>query len=175
MNNMRLLRSSLAASLLVAMSGAGAAFAGDVDNPQFSAWSKYKVGSRVVLESKMDGGMTMESTRTLKEKAADHVVVVCETVLEMGGHQEPSRPIEQKVMAKLDDGKVKEIGHEQVKVLGKSYDCTVYATEDVAPNYIGTNPKLWITPDVPGGVVRVDMSTPKGVISQLLKDTKPKN
>jgi hypothetical protein len=145
-----------------------AARAEQVENPQFTAWAKYGVGSAVTLESKMDGGMTMTSTRTLKEKAEDHVVLEVVTVMAMGGKKEPSRPVAQTVQAKLDAKDVKELGKEKVKAGGKTYECTAYAMKDASPNYIGTNPKVWVSPDVPGGVVKVEMSTPKGPVAQVL-------
>ena len=146
-----------------------AARAEEIDNPQFSAWSSFNVGTRVTLESKMNDGMTMTSVRTLKQKAADHVVIEVLTTLEKGGKKEPTRPIPVTVKAKVDKAEAKELEHEKIQVAGKTYDCTIYAMEDAAPNYIGTKPKIWVSPQVPGGIVKVEMSTPLGTNTQTLK------
>src|SRR4051794_6508233 len=92
-----------------------AAIAEEVDNPQFSAWSSFNVGTRVTLESKMNDGMTMSSVRTLKEKADDHVLIEVITTLEKSGKREPSRPIPVTIKTKVDQAKVKELEHEKVE------------------------------------------------------------
>jgi hypothetical protein len=151
-----------------------AARAEEIDNPLFSAWSKYGVGTRVTLESKTADGMTMSSVRILKEKADDHVLIEVTATLEKGGKKEGTRPVPVTIPAKADKAKVQELEKEKLKVADKTYDCTIYAMADPGPNYIGSNPKLWLSSQVPGGIVKVEMSTPLGTNAQVLKSVEIK-
>src|SRR5258707_15091988 len=122
------IRSLFIAALSIAFS-VTAASAEEIDNPLFSAWAKYGVGTRVTLESKMADGMTMSSVRILKEKADDHVLIEVTATLEKGGKKEPSRPVPVTIPAKVDKTKVQELEKEKLKVADKTYDCTIYAME----------------------------------------------
>jgi len=88
---------------------AGWAAAGEVENPQFAAWSKFGIGSAVVFEGKTDVAgqpVTFTSTRTLKEKASDHVVVA----LTGTSGNRTSTPSSKTIPAKIDADQAKELG-----------------------------------------------------------------
>jgi hypothetical protein len=181
--------------LLLVIGAAPARGADQVDNPQYQAWSKFAVGSSQTLAGEMGGNdantpkMTMESTRKLVEKTDDHVVLeVTATVSIMGQqHTAPARKVT--VPAKAEQQDLKSIGSEDVQAAGKTFSCKVFemSLKDVAAQRPGGGPrgggaatapqgkaKVWISDDVPGGLVKIQVDTPQGTMTQTLKSYEAK-
>jgi hypothetical protein len=62
--------------------------------------------------------------------------------------------------ARVEDEEVKNLGSETVQVMGRSFNCTVYQmkddTVDGKERPWGGKAKVWVCPQVPGGVVKID-------------------
>lgn len=157
----------LSLSLIVSSSPAD-----EIDNPQFNSWNKFGVGSSAVLEGKIDVGpttMTMTTTRTLKEKADDHVVIEITAASEMMGRGRSSPPISRTINKTTDKKDVTELGNEKVEAAGKTYDCKVYEMKGMSPQSADAKAKVWFSPDVPGGVVKMEVTSQRGNVIQVLK------
>lgn len=128
------------------------------ENPQFEAWKNLKAGSWVKLkvETIEDGEKTLsEETETLVSAAADKVVVERKVVATLGG--QPFTTKENEQIAASSDAilKVEKGGEEQIEAGGKKLDCRIVLVTKKAVDSTGEiRHKLWIHPDVPGGVAR---------------------
>jgi len=176
---MRLSRSAWVAGLALVL-GAGLARAEEpqqqpplVDNPQYQAWANYGVGSSETLEGHIDGGngqkMTMESTHTLKEKTGEQVTIEITVTMEMMGQKHTSPPQQQVIKAKSEKQDVDEVGKEEVSAAGKAFNCKVYEAHSLNPQAGDAKARIWVSDQVPGGVVKMEASTPRGSITSLLK------
>lgn len=138
------------------------------DNPQFTAWKDFAVGSSQTMESTMTSGektMTMTTTQELTGKTADVVTIKISAEMEMAGEKQSLKPHVQEVPAKAPQQKMTEIGREQIAVAGESFDATVF--QIVGGNNMTA--KVWFCSKVPGGVVRVVMENAQGALKGELK------
>lgn len=173
---MRISRSLWVAGLALVM-GVGLARAEEpapmVDNPQYQAWARYEVGSSETLEGNIDGGngqkMSMLSTHTLKEKSGDQVTIEITVTMEVMGQKHSSPPQQQVIHAKSEKQDVDEVGKEEVSAAGRSFHCTVYEAHSPNPKADDAKAKIWVSDEVPGGVVKMEATTPHGSITSLLK------
>jgi hypothetical protein len=135
----------------------------DVDSPEFQRWSAVKVGSWAKYKSEIDTNgvktvLPIEITYTLVE-ADDKKVVVEELTLNTlvpkdSPKQEKARKRSYTAKSRKKDIPEKE-GDEELEAGGKKLAC--HWTE------IRTNSgsvKSWISAEVPGGVVRLEVGTP---------------
>ncbi|HEX4055669.1 MAG TPA: hypothetical protein VHX86_15500 [Tepidisphaeraceae bacterium] len=163
---MRYLRRSTAwAVIFVVMTAVPSLFAQQVDNPDYLAWAKFKVGSsRTLSGTVLAGGLKIEvqTTYTLREVTADHVVVESRTTTDFGPGPRVGRPVRQIEDAKVEGQEVKDLGEENVQALGRWFKCEVYQmkddTVDGKERPWGGKAKVWVCADVPGGVVRWDVN-----------------
>lgn len=148
-----------------------AAQAEQVDNPAYTMWSAFEPGAAVTHQMTMtsspmpDQQMQMTATVTLKSINPDELVIVRETTMAMNGMDQTMPPQEEVVPAKLEAGEVDpslaalddpdtEQGQETVTVDGQDLECTWYAI-DVEQNGQATSGKVWISEQVPGGLVKM--------------------
>jgi len=140
-----------------------------IDNPTYKAWAAQKVGTSVKMRmlSEAAGNKTkMETTTTLTELTPDKAVVEAKTTMEVSGQKMDLPAQKQEIPAKIDNaGKgttgpkpdVKE-SEETVDVGGKSYKCKVTeSTSEAGGNK--TTAKVWMCPEVPGGMVKMVSNT----------------
>jgi hypothetical protein len=126
--------------------------AGQMDNPEYIAWAKFKVeSSRTLAVSGGGGGYVRSSggvayiSQTLRGIADDAVRI------SLGKNTNTFR-----VPAKIDDKSLKHVGEESIQAMGKTFKCSVYEV----PKYTSPNgektiqTKKWICGDVPGGLVK---------------------
>jgi len=119
---------------------------GQVDNPEYKAWASFKVGSSRTLTGVHTGGFSSTKVSypsTLVKVTADQVTL-------HGGGPVP---------AKLDQKDIKYVGEESVNVMGKTFKCKVYEMAKKTWNAASggqksSQGKLWISDEVPGGVVK---------------------
>ncbi|HEY1923203.1 MAG TPA: hypothetical protein VGG44_10685 [Tepidisphaeraceae bacterium] len=138
--------------------------ADQVDNPHYQVWAKFKPGSSRAWTGSMRAGPVLihiQMTSTLREVTPDHVVVETRTTTDFGQGPHAGRSLRETVDAKIEAEEVKDLGHETIQVMGRSFDCTVYQmkddTVDGKERPWGGKAKIWVSPEVPGGVVKMDI------------------
>jgi hypothetical protein len=141
-----------------------------VDNPLFLNWSKYNVGSSETLDANINAGsmqMQFEAQYALAEKADDHVTVNISITMNMMGQTHTSSH-QQTYAAKIDQGNAQQVGEENVTDgSGKSWDCKVWEVKGMEKE--GDTVKVWSNDGIPGGVVKMNATTPRGDITYLMK------
>lgn len=141
---------------------AGSAFADETSaaNPQFDTWSKCAVGSDAVYKQTTDTGghkIVMDVTKTLAEKADDHVTLENKTKTTIDGKAGPEQDQKETVSAKGDEPKgQKKLPNETVELAGHKFDCTVNEVDakDAQGNTVTV--KMWTSSEVPGGLVKME-------------------
>jgi hypothetical protein len=154
-----------------------------IDSPRYQAWAKFKVGSSHTLSGEMNaGGMQIqtEMTEKLVEVTDDHVAVETTTTTNVMGQSHTSPPRQRTIPAKEDIKDAKEVGTEDVQAMGKTFSCKVWELADVGappagrPGPGGPSPdnqrkssaKIWASPDVPGGMVKMEFQSHSGAPGQ---------
>src|SRR6185436_8057603 len=130
----------------------------DADDPVFKRWSGCKAGSWVKFRRETvtaDGkvvDLKQEFTQTLVEVDAQKVVL--ESLMEGGGKSgKPTRDT-YRVKTPLPD-KIEKEGDEEIEVNGKKLSCHwVQGNLFVSGRTLA---RVYLNPDVPGGVVRIDL------------------
>jgi hypothetical protein len=152
---------------------ARSARADDSVNPEYKIWSDFNVGSSETIEGTMSlpqGDVVATTTSKLTEKTADHLSVEVSQSMLIGGMSRALPPRTTTVPAAPDPAKkVKQIGTEDVTAAGKTFSCKIYTTDN--PQLASkVDVKIWMSSEVPGGVVKVQVVTSTGKkIVQMLK------
>ncbi|MBI3722423.1 hypothetical protein HY251_00480 [bacterium] len=143
-----------------------------IDNPQYTNWAKFKVGTSVTTKTSMvSDAMTMdtETTTTLVELTKEKAVVEIKTKTSMEMKNVPKQPptentMKMDVAAKIEKGKddpnakkAKE-GTDTVDIGGTKYKCKTYESESEAAGS-KTVTKSWICDDVPGSTVKMESNS----------------
>jgi hypothetical protein len=166
----------LTASFLAMLTFIGAARADD-PNPRYTAWAKYSVGSNQTIEGDINRGQMVihsKTITTLKQVADDHVTVTIQTTVSVNGQDHSQPPHDQDIPATSDASKYKEDGEEDVTAVGKTFKCKVYEFTGAAPAGppgAASGPstaKVWACEDVPGGVVKINVSGGAVDVTMLL-------
>jgi hypothetical protein len=151
-----------------------------MDNPAFTAWSKFAVGSSETLSAELQGPnpqapkMTMEMVRKLVEKADDHVTIEVTTTIDAAGQKKELPARNQNVPAKMEKKDVKSSGTEDVEAAGKKYTCKVYDIKGFSTQNPDATVKLWVNDEIPGGLVKMEAQSPRGTMTSLLKSFETK-
>jgi hypothetical protein len=138
-----------------------------IDNPQYALWKSFKPGSWVKHKMVMDAGgrvVETEATSTLVEVTPDKVVLEHKTVMNMAGRKMEMPANKMEVPSKIEkkEGqKAPSEKEEDVTVDGKTYKCKSMEWEQTADKGQPMKGKGWVCTDVPGGVVKSEMSTPQ--------------
>jgi hypothetical protein len=161
--SVRLMAAICAGWLAVAM--ASPARADQVDNPHYQVWAKFKAGSSRVWTGTIQVGpvhIQVVMTSTLREVTPEHVVIETRTTTDFGQGAHAGKPLKETEDAKIEAEEVKNLGEETIQVMGRSFDCTVYQmkddTVDGKERPWGGKGKFWVSPEVPGGVVKIDVN-----------------
>jgi len=174
---MRRMPMVLCAMVLVVVAAA-AARAEQVEDPRYAAWKDYAIGSSASYETETAAGgqkMLFESTHKLLEKADDHVTVEVTTSYTIDGAKHSVPPQKQNIAAKSEKKNVAEKESEDVKAAGKTYTCKVYEVKETTPtNGKEVTAKVWVSKDVPGGMVKMEASTDQGKVTSTLKSSETK-
>src|SRR5438067_10489287 len=179
---MRLTRLAAAAAVLALPPAAVAQE--KIDNPEFASWSKFKKGTSVTIKSLSTFGDTKSEvlvTSTLVDVGADKLVVEMSSVVKANGMEfktpgmkrDVTKTIELPKGAKKEDftrGKpmgTTEEGTETVKVAGTEVKAKWYKYK-VEIDGTKTEAKMWVSDDVPGMMVKNEMTT-TGKINSTMK------
>ena len=146
------------------------------DNPNYQVWSKFKPGSTSTVSADLRDGQDnihVETTRTLVSITADQVVIHKVSTATQKGHIKTQAPVTETIPAKTTKDEIKETGHKDVDAMGKTFNCRVWDST-TAPPKANTGPgakpapgdgvkaTIYISDDVPGGIVRLDGTGPNG-------------
>jgi hypothetical protein len=151
------------------------AFAEEVENPEFTMWSKLKKGTSMTLKTTTSAnGMNFESTSTtvLTEVGADKVVLEMTSVSKFNGKDIKVPPVKREVTKtiKLPDNVKKEDlkagkpqgtyedGTETLKISGMELKTKWYKFKTEA-NGVKSEGKMWVSDDVPGLMVKMESSS----------------
>jgi len=183
---MRCISRLIVVTTCVALAGPSLAVAADeemVANPPYQHWSAFKVGSTVTQKEKVKfaknsdeaeyypGGVhEKDLTYKLLEVTPEKVVVEL-TVTDYGVGQTtemaPSKVTFPAKVRKGHSGTLKEAietfkeGHEEVKVLGKTFRCEYVEITDKSDDETFYH-KTWSSDEVPGGIVKGIRTLKKG-------------
>jgi hypothetical protein len=174
----------LAAAALVLTAGAAPA-AEKIDNPEFAMWTKHKKGTSITLKTTSSAGdVTSEATMTttLLEVGADKIVVETSAVSKFNGMEFKTPPTKRDVAKtiELPEGTKKEDfqgtkpkgtyeeGTETVKVGGTEYKTKWYKYKFELAD-AKTDTKMWTCDDVPGTLVKMEMTTTAGKTTSTSK------
>ena len=90
------------------------------------------------------------------------MVIETRTTTDFGQGAHAGKPLKETEDAKIEAEEVKNLGEETIQVMGRSFDCTVYQmkddTVDGKERPWGGKGKFWVSPEVPGGVVKIDVN-----------------
>jgi hypothetical protein len=152
-----------AAAVLLMVAAAPATQADEQgDNPQYTAWANFKVGSTCTLVGKAQAGpveLEIKTKSTLSEVSKDHVTLDTTRSTVLSGEKRPTETIKQTIPAKIEKRDLKDDGTEVIAAAGKNFKCEVIEVTTEAPNPDAPsnkgNAKAWISSEVPGGVVKI--------------------
>ena len=130
-------------------------------------WKNFKPGSWVKHKMLMDaGGQQVESelTTTLIEVTPEKVVIENKSVMNMAGRKFENPANKTEVLAKMEKKDLKEPKisekEEELTIEGKTYKCKAMEWEQATPGQTMKG-KGWMSTDVPGGMVKSEMSSPQ--------------
>jgi len=163
----------------------GVARGEEVDNPQYQAWAKYKPGSTRTLAGELGkgSGLSMEMTSTLKDVTPEHATLSTKTTVNMMGQSRQRPEVEQPVAARMQPRDISAAGEEDVEAAGKTYKCRVFDVRSESSGRANAAPtsqpapstaRIWVSSDVPGGLVKMIVHTPGGDMTLLLKSFEAK-
>jgi hypothetical protein len=125
--------------------------AGQIENPEYNAWAKFKIGSSRTLAGAHGGSGSFTATQgsspsTLEKVENDKITI-------RGG---PPIFGYGPITAKIDQKDIKFLGEETVTAMGKTFKCKVYELAKItSPNGAKSSQlKKWINDEVPGGLVK---------------------
>jgi hypothetical protein len=140
------------AALLIAL----ALPAGDTE---FDYWANHKTGSWVKLKMELEAQgvkIVVNTQHTLLEVAGDKVVVEQKNKVSTNGMEQPES-VEKEEMFKGKDKdpiKIEKESDEEIDVAGKKMKCHVIEGTQKETHKV----KFWVSKDVPGGVVKAEVS-----------------
>ena len=138
-----------------------------IDNPQYAAWARCRVGTSVTMVSDTDAGgmghVHLEVTQVLKSVSADAVTLTHANQLTVAGKPQPGGPItSQTIAAKVAPEAMKPIGNADVSAMGRSFTCHVYEAAQAGGR--GAPPvTAYMNDAVAGGVVKLVVPMGKGM------------
>ena len=136
-------------------------------NPEYDYWSNHKVGSWVKFKMEADQGgqkVQVDMTRTLSELTKEKAVIEQKQKVTVGGVAQPEGTEKEDVPADNDPNptKIEKEGDEEITVNGKKMKCHwIEGTQKEG------KVKFWVTKEVPGGVVKAEMSPMAGLVIKV--------
>lgn len=136
------------------------AFSAAAGETEFDYWSNHKVGSWVKLKMEVEANgakIVVNVHHTLAETGADKVVVERKTKVSANGMEQPEETEKEEILKGKDKEpvKIEKESDEEIEVNGKKMKCHVIeGTQKDGAHKV----KFWVTKDVPGGVVKAEVS-----------------
>jgi hypothetical protein len=160
-----------------------------VDNPQFHAWEKFGVDSSETMSGQIQTGqpqmptIPMEINYKLAAKAADHLTLETTSTMTVMGQSHTTPAQKTEIAPKVKDQNIQSLGSEKVEAAGRTFDCKVYEMEGkVTPTSPGPGgaaqkpgkAKIWVSDEIPGGMVKMEVTSPRGNLTLTLKSFEKK-
>jgi hypothetical protein len=146
------------------------------ENPEYAAWAKFKPGSTAVTVTELEGGgnkMTTERTSKLVEVSPDKLVLEVTSTVTAAGQTSTPTPRRQEVPAKKEETiATKDLPDEEVEAAGKKIKCKVREGTTMsgpANSKVEMKGKLYSSDTVPGGVVKMVLTSTRGTATTMLK------
>jgi hypothetical protein len=165
----------LAAALFCVHGFAAGVRAEQQDNQQYLHWAKFKPGSSVAMSGQMDANgqkLQIDMINVLVEVNKDKVVLESTSAVNIAGVDRKSPGRKRDVPAREEKkADVKQLGEEEIEAAGKKFKCKVMEGEADAPNAQGgkAKAKIWVTEEVPGGAVKMVVTSERGTMTFTLK------
>jgi len=149
---------------------ASLAHGAEVENPEYAVWKAFKAGASSTLRMRatFPGQEPQEVTMATQLRSVDEqaAVVARALTVTMEGQTHTMPGGEDAIAATIDAEELDplyasitnedvERGEEKITVNGKAFACTWYAV-DGEDEQVHVKGKIWICPDVPGGIVRFE-------------------
>jgi hypothetical protein len=187
----------LPALVVFAASGSAAAPAG-VENPEYTVWAKFKDGSSFTLAQDREIGgakkikVHTEVVNRLVRITPDRAVVESASVVEIGGEVTRTTPARKEIPARTERPSLRETGDAEIEAAGRKFKCKVYefvaeatdpperdprnprAKPATKPQVQAVKGKMYLAPEVPGGVVKAELAGPDGPAVFVLKEFEAK-
>jgi hypothetical protein len=143
---------SIAAALVLA-------FAAPAGETEYDYWSNHKVGSWVKLKMELEAQgvkVTVATHHTLLESGAEKVVVEQKNKVNANGMEQPESTEKEEIFKGKDKDpiKIEKESDEEIEVAGKKLKCHVIEGTQKEMHKV----KFWVSKDVPGGVVKAEIS-----------------
>ena len=141
-----------------------------IDNPQFAHWTKFNIGSSATLSTEIKtSGQTIStvSTNKLLEKDGEKVIVEISGTMNIAGQKNELPPQKQTIPAQIAKRSIKQAATEAVEAAGKTFDCKIYEMLN-DPGQPDAKAKVWLSDEVPGGVVKLEAAMPQGSVTGAL-------
>lgn len=142
-----------------------------IDNPQFAHWSKFEIGSSATLSTEiLTGGQKVStvSTNKLLEKNGEKVIVEISGTMNIAGQNNELPPQKQDIPAQIAKRTITQSATEKVDAAGKTFECKVYEMSNDESGQPGAKAKVWLSDEVPGGVVKLEATLPNGSVTGSL-------
>ncbi len=170
------------ASVVAIVLAAGSATAQEtIENPEFTSWSKFKKGTSITLKTTSTAaGVSSEitATTTLVEVGADKLVLEYSSVTKVNNMEFKADPDKRDVMktiklpkvakkdVKVEKQPTPEEGTETLKTAGTEVKTKWYKNKAEVAG-AKTESKLWLSDEVPGGMVKMEATTTGAVTSTM--------
>jgi hypothetical protein len=147
-----------------------------VANPKYLAWSKFKPGSSETFEADIQSQGTryhIQTTQTLVSLSDDAAVVETVSTATVQG-QKPNQSTKRETFkARAGPTDLKQLGEKEVDAMGKTFKCKVFEGTGKPAAAANANPTamkgtIYISDDVPGGLVRLDAVGADGKIQTFI-------
>jgi hypothetical protein len=126
---------------------------------EFDYWSNHKVGSWVKLEMSIETQgvkVLVSAQHTMLELNAEKAVIERKSKVSTNGMEQPESTEKDELLKGVDKEpiKIEKEGDEEIEVAGKKLKCHWIEGTQKETHKV----KFWVTKDVPGGVVKADIS-----------------
>jgi hypothetical protein len=175
---MRVQRLVLVVAAMISI--AGLVRAEQIANPTFENWKKFGEGSSATITSVIDANgqkMNSETTNKLAKKGDDAITVEVSGTMEAFGQKQTIPTRSQTIAPKVEKADApQQVGEatEKVEAAGKTFDCKVYEVTKQLPNGQSVKSKIWVSDDVPGGVVKMEVKSDQANVTGVLKSFEKK-
>ena len=134
-------------------------FAAPPEEHEFDYWANHKVGSWVKLKIEVEVQgvkLVVKTHHTLLESGDDKVVVERKNKVSTNGMEQPEETEKEEILKGKDKDplKIEKESDEEIEVAGKKMKCHVIEGTQKETHKV----KFWVNKDVPGGVVKAEMS-----------------
>lgn len=147
------------------------------DSQQYLHWAKFKPGSMVTMAGEVEATgskVQIDLTSTLVSVTPEKVVLQDYSTLHLGGHDQKNPGQQRDVPAKEEKkAEIKQLADEEIQAAGRKFKCKVYESVEIATSPDAkankAKAKIWLSDEVPGGAVKMQLINDTGTTTFTLK------